>query len=466
MDIKAKISQLVERARLAQKILESGGQEAADRAVLATAWAVMEPGRNLRLSELAVRTTGLGNAKDKFKKNHRKTLGLLRDLKGVRANGIVKTDEEKGIVEIARPAGVVCAVVPSTNPVATPVNKIINALKCCNAVIVSPSPKGAVVLKELLTYVHAELESVGLPVDLVQSLPDPISKEASMELMVRSDLVVCTGSQKNVRAAYACGTPAFGVGAGNVTSIIDETADCKSAAEKIAASKTFDNATSCSSENNLILLKNVYDPSIEALRDAGGVLLDGDEKKRLEGKLWKDGKLSPEIMAQSFEKVCLETGFQGGKFQGGKFFMVAETGVGKGYSFSGEKLSLALSVYQAENFESAVEQAEKILNFQGKGHSVGLHTGDASRAKSLGLRLPVCRVIVNQPHCFATGGSFENGLPFSLSMGCGTWGGNGFSENMNYRHYMNTTRVVMPAKSEEPDPDEFFEDYFRMKNGR
>ena len=259
------VAGLVERARAAQKRYEAYDQAAVDEVVTALAWAVMEPGRNRRLSEMAVATTGLGNVADKIAKNHRKTLGLLRDLARAPSVGVIREIPERGIIEVGRPVGVVGAVVPSTNPVATPTNKTMNALKSRNAIILAPSPKGQAVCAELLGCMHAELERIGAPRDLVQMIPAPVSKAATQALMEQVDLVVVTGSQNNVRAAYSSGTPAIGVGAGNVPVIIDESADLADAAARIRASKTFDNATSCSSENSLVILDAVYDDAMAAL---------------------------------------------------------------------------------------------------------------------------------------------------------------------------------------------------------
>jgi sulfoacetaldehyde dehydrogenase len=239
----------------------------------------MEPDRNRALAEMAVRDTGLGVVEDKVTKNHRKTLGLLRDLKGAKSVGVIAEYPELGIVEIARPVGVVAAITPSTNPGATPANKIINALKGRNAVILAPSPKGASTCAALLGYIDAELAKLGAPPDLVQMLPAPITKEATHALMRQADLVVATGSQANVRAAATSGTPAFGVGAGNVASIIDSSAKLAEAAAAIARSKTFDNATSCSSENSVVILDAVYSGAMFALAAAGGVLLDAPKKR-------------------------------------------------------------------------------------------------------------------------------------------------------------------------------------------
>ena len=461
------VAALVARARAAQRVFETWTQERVDEAVTAAAWAIVEPARNRALAELAVRDTGLGSVADKIAKNHRKTIGLLRDLEGAKSVGIISADPERGLIEIARPAGVVAAITPSTNPAATPANNILNALKGRNAIVLAPSPKGRSTLALLLEFVHAELDRVGAPRDLALQLPAPITREHTFALMRQADLVVATGSQTNVRAAYESGTPALGVGAGNVAAIVDETADIPAAASMIARSKTFDHATSCSSENSVIAVARVYDPVVAALAAAGGVLLSAAEARQLEAAMFGCGKLAPEFIAQAAGIVAERAGLARADVRAAKFLVVAETGVGPEHPFSGEKLSPVLALYRADDFTAAAALAESLLRYQGAGHSVGLHTRAPERALQLGLALPVCRVIVNQAHCFATGGSFDNALPFSLSMGCGTWGGNSISDNLNYRHFLNITRVVHPlpaARVREPAAEDFFADY-RRKHG-
>ena len=436
------VTEVVKKARLAQAKLEIFKQEEVDEVTLAIGWALMNPKNNKALSELAVSTTGLGNVADKITKNYRKTLGLLHDLQGVKTCGVIAEHKKKKIVEIARPVGVVGAIVPSTNPLATPINNIINAIKCRNAIIVSPSPKGVKAWEALYDLIKKELKRVSAPVNIVQSLPVPITKEKTLALMKKVDLIVCTGSQNNVRATYTSGTCAIGVGVGNVTVIVDESANIKTAAQKITQSKTFDNSTSCSSENSLVVVSTIYKDFLKELQNSGGVLLNAKEKDILQRKLWKDQKLNPILLAKDFKNICEQTNLT--KNINGKFFIVEEKGVGNNFPFSGEKLSLVLSVYKEKNFAFAIQKTRQILNYQGKGHSVGLHTKKIERATELGNVLPVCRVIVNQPHCFATGGSFGNGLPFSLSMGCGTWGGNNISSNLHYKHFLNITRLAFP----------------------
>jgi len=257
------IDNIVQKAKIAQLEFEKYNQEQVDEVVTAVAWSICNPTHNKLISDLAVNTTSLGKADDKIVKNKRKTLGLLRDLKNAKTVGIIKNDKEKGIVEIAKPVGVVAAVTPSTNPAATPINNILNAIKGRNSIVVSPSPSGLKVFQELLHYINQELNKIKAPKNLIQTLPSPVSKDLTKELMKQVDLVIVTGSQNNVREAYSSGTPAIGVGQGNVTVIVDETCDLKDAAKKIKLSKTFDHATSCSSENNLVVIKNIYSEFIK-----------------------------------------------------------------------------------------------------------------------------------------------------------------------------------------------------------
>ncbi len=459
------VAALVQRARAAQRIADGYDQTRVDELVTAAGWAIIEPARNRELAELAVADTGIGDVADKMRKNQRKTFGLLRDLQGAKSVGVIADDPATGITEIARPVGVVCAITPSTNPAATPANKIINAIKGRNAVIVAPSPKGWSTCARLIEFIHAQFDRIGAPRDLVQLLPSPVDKQSTAELMRQCDLVVATGSQANVRAAYASGTPAFGVGAGNVAVIVDARADVARAAERIVASKTFDHATSCSSENSLVLVGAAREPMLAALRERGAVLLDAAQRQRLQALMWPEGKLSSAVIGQSASTIARLAGFDAIAAARPSVLLVDEDGVGPAHPYSGEKLSPVLALYAAPDFDGALGIVERIYAYQGAGHSVGLHSAVSGHALQLGQRLAVSRVIVDQAHCFATGGSFDNGLPFSLSMGCGTWGRNNFSDNMNYRHYLNITRISRPIPEVVPSEEQIFGAFF-ARHGR
>ncbi len=459
----AQVDAQIARARIAQQRYAFGADQARfDIAALAAAWALMEPSRNEALSRQAVEQTGLGNVQDKMTKNHRKTLGLLRDIADVPTVGVIREQPELGLTEIARPIGVVGAVVPSTNPAATPANNVINALKCGNAIILSPSPKGVDVCAVLLDHIHAEFDKLGIDHDLVQMVPAPSSKVKTQRLMEAVDLIIVTGSQDNVRRAYESGTPAIGVGAGNATVIVDETADLATAASRIAASKTFDNATSCSSENGVIVVRSVLEGFLKEMHAVGGRCLNERQAEAVKNALFDQGHLNRHMIAKDIDVFLKVAGVVVAEPETARFVVLPGDVVGAAAPESGEKLSLALTLYVVDDFEAALEKAAEVLHFQGAGHSVGLHSRDDARARHLGETLPTCRVIVNQAHCFATGGSFENGLPFSLSMGCGSWGGNSIDSNLHYRHFMNITRIVRPIAAREPTVDEVFDQYWAV----
>ncbi|WP_142665075.1 acylating sulfoacetaldehyde dehydrogenase [Paracoccus laeviglucosivorans] len=450
------------RARAAQAEYERKGSQARyDRAALAAGWAVMQPDRNRRLAELAVQVTGLGNVTDKIAKNHRKTLGLLRDLRDAVTHGVLSDDPRTGITELARPIGVIGAVVPSTNPVATPANNIINALKCGNAIVLSPSPKGVACCEMLLGFIHAEFDKIGESRDLVQMLPGRGNKDKTQRMLEQADLAVVTGSQDNVRRAYESGTPAIGVGAGNVAVIVDDTTDPADAVAKIIASKTFDNATSCSSENALIVLDAAYAGFAAEFAAQGGAIIPEAREQQIIDRLWQRGHLNRDIIATDADVLIQRLGLGDQVPANTRVIAVETQGIGPEHPLSGEKLSRVVALYRARDFDDAKQIAQRILAHQGAGHSIGLHSTIPERAMALARDMPVCRVIVNQAHCFATGGSFENGLPFSLSMGCGSWGGNSIDANLHWRHFMQRTRIVRPIPAREPSLAQIFDAYWQ-----
>ena len=450
---------LVACGRAAMEIFVKADQARVDEAVTALAWAIYKDDRARELAELAVTDTGLGNVADKIIKNQRKTFGTLRDLLRARTVGVIEEDPAKGLVKYAKPVGVVAAVTPSTNPAATPVNKAMMAIKGRNAVVIAPSPAGYATTARTVEFMRQELERIGLPADLVQILPAPVNRASTQAIMAACDLVVVTGSQNNVRGAYSSGTPAIGVGAGNVPVIIDESADLDAAAQKICASKTFDNATSCSSENSVIIPESIYDSAMAALVRAGAYRCSDAEKTRVQGALWPNGHLSRDLLAKDADVFANHVGLGEGA-AGAKFFLVEDEGVGEKHPFSGEKLSLVLTVYRVPDFDAAVEQVTSVLKFQGMGHSCGIHTNDHTRAQRLAEELDVVRVLVNQAHTFGNGGSFDNGFNFTLSMGCGTWAGNSISENLNYRNFINITHLSTTIPEDRPSEEALFGGYW------
>ncbi|OYV53185.1 MAG: sulfoacetaldehyde dehydrogenase [Acidocella sp. 35-58-6] len=453
------IAPLITRARAAMQQISHYDQAQTDELVIALAWSLYQPAQAERLAKLAVQDTGLGNVPDKIIKNQRKTFGTLRDLLRAKSVGVIEENEALGLVKFAKPIGVVAAVTPSTNPAATPVNKAMMALKGRNAIIIAPSPAGSETTSQTVDAMRAELKRIGAPEDLVQILPPPPSKALTEALMKAADFVVVTGSQDNVRRAAMSGTPVIGVGAGNVPVMIDETADFDDAAEKILASKTFDNSTSCSSENSVVIVDAGYERAIAALEKVGGYMCTAEEAKRIESILWQKGSLNRHLIAKDAAILAEAFGLPEAAAKA-KFFMVPESGYGKAHPFSGEKLSLVLAVYRAKDFHDACNVIKHILDYQGRGHSCGIHTRDLSRAWEMAETLDVVRVLVNFAHTFGNGGGFNSGLNFTLSMGCGSWQKNAISENLSYKHFLNITHLVKPIPEDKPAEADLFGNYW------
>ncbi len=454
------IAGLIARARAAMEEFVGYDQGRVNEVVQAVAWAIIKQENAEELARLAVEDTGLGSYEDKVKKNQRKSLGTLRDLldPSARSVGVIGVDEKRGITEIAKPVGVVGAVTPSTNPAATPVNKTMMALKGRNAIVIAPSPKGASTCELLLHYVHGELDKVGAPRDLVQMLPT-VNKELTHELMKQVDFVTVTGSANNVRAGQTSGTPNACVSAGNVVSVVDSTARIEEAARKVRMSKTFDYGTSCSNDNSVVIEAPVYEEMIEALKREGGYFCDDEERALLEEAMWPGGKRSPKTLAKA-PSIIAEVAGLAPEAREATFFMVEGKGVGDEDLFSGEKLSVVLTVYKAANFEEALDLTKRILNYVGRGHSCGLHTTNESHVERIGLEMDVCRLLINQAQVYGNGGSFDNGLNFTLSMGGGSWAGNNIGENLSYKHFLNITRVSKPIPEVVPTQEELLGSYW------
>lgn len=455
---------LIARARAAMAIyaqeIATGGQARIDEAVTALAWSIYKPDTARRFAVHAVEVTGIGDVESKVIKNQRKTFGTLRDLLRAKSTGIIEELPERGLVKWAKPVGIVAAITPSTNPNATPVNKAMMALKGGNAIVIAPPPTAYAATEATVVAMRAELKKIGLPEDLVTLLPAPVTRESTQRLMELADLVVATGSQANVKSAYKSGKPALGVGLGNVPVIIDASADLDDAAHKIMLSKCFDHATSCSSENAVIIVAAVYDKAIKALEKQGGYLASSDERQRIVDRLWVDGKLNRAVIAQGPEAL-IKVFELGPKSKDCKFVLAEETGIGKAFPLSGEKLSLVLTVYRAKDFKDAKRITTEILNYQGKGHSCGIHTKILEHAREIAADIDVVRVLVNQAHTFGNGGGYDNALPFTLTMGCGTWQANSFSDNLSWRNFVNITHLVTTIAEDRPSEDALFGAYWK-----
>lgn len=460
-EAKKYIAGLVERARAAQKQIEFASQEEVDDLVVKMAWAGVQDDFATKLAETLVEESGMGYLPDKIAKIRVKVRGGLRDMIGKKTVGVVVDDKERGIMKIAKPMGVVGAIMPVTNGEATPIMKALNAIKTRNAIITAPHPKGKKTNKMACDRLRSVLRKYGYPEDLVIPVEE-VSVEASKELMAQSDIVLATGGAQMVKAAYSSGTPSQGVGAGNAVSVVDETADLTDAADKIMRSKTFDYATSCSTENSIAAYSGIYDDLVRDLQAVGGYLVTAEEKPRLQATMWNEkGALSRDIVAQPVERIAELAGIS--IPEGTKFLMIEETGVGPGFPFSQEKLSVTTTLYKWDTFDEAVDLVNRITTHSGPGHSCGIHSTDTERITKLASAVKVSRVMVRQPQCLANSGAWTNGMPMALTLGCGSWGGNASSSNINYEFLLNYTWVSYPIPSTEPTDEELFGDVMNEK---
>jgi sulfoacetaldehyde dehydrogenase len=453
------VAGVVARARAAQAAVNDWSAEQVEALTTAVAYAVARKDRSEELARLAVDEAGFGNYDDKVVKIQRRVLGVLTDVRRTPTVGVVEEDPGRGLVKIAKPVGVVAALIPTTGPDATPPVKALMALAGRNAVVFAAHPRSKQTTDAVVGYMREACEQVGAPADLVQSLPEA-KLEHTQALMRQADLIVATGGAGMVKAAYSSGTPAFGVGVGNCVHIVDETADLTDAATAIAVAKTFDYATSCLADNSVVAQESIYAELLAGLQSRGGYLCNADEKARLQAAMWPDGGHipTPAVIAKSAAVIAGLAGIV--VPDGTSFLIVGEDGAGPDHPFSGEKLSVVLALYSySGGIENAVATVNAITGYQGLGHTCGIHTSNDAHVDAVANGTRTARVLVNQ-NLNEGAGSARNGLPFTLSLSCGTWGGTITTENINARHFVNLTWVSRPIPAKAMDADALFARHF------
>ncbi len=451
------LDQAFERARKALAIVETYDQARVDRLCQAVAWAVANKTTFTRLVAEGIAESGLGDPESRMGKRM-KIRGVLRDALRQKSVGIIEEVPEKGIVKYGKPVGVIACIVPTTNPDLTPAGNAIYALKARDAVIFSPHPRSKKTSFETVRLMREALVREGAPPDLLQCLTR-VNIPMSQALMARADLIIATGGQPMVRAAYSSGTPAYGVGAGNSTMIIDETADIAEAARNTRLSKTSDFGSGCSADGNLIIEATIFQAVLEQLQAEGGYLASEPEKDMLRRAMWDDdGHRLADTVAIAPQQLARAAGFTVADDR--KFIIVHGDGIGKQHRFSGEKLTTLLAVYPYSGFDQALEMMRAIYEVGGKGHSCGIYSFAQDHIHRLAMAAPVSRIMVRQPQSKANAGAFNNGMPMTSSLGCGTWGGNIVSENVHLKHYLNTTWVSVPIQEDRPSDAELFGDFY------
>jgi sulfoacetaldehyde dehydrogenase len=446
---------LIARAKAAMQAVDAYDQAAVDRLCRAVAWAGGNEATATRLARMSVDESGMGSPEPK---RRAKVLGILRDALRQKSIGIIEEIPDKGIVKYAKPAGVIASLIPVTSPYVTPIGIAIYAIKCKDAVIFSPHPGSRKTTNETVRVMRAALRKAGAPEDLLQCVERP-SIPLANELMRLCDLTIATGGPAMVKSAYSSGKPAYGVGAGNATMVIDDTADIIDAARNTRISKTNDHGSGCSADGNLLVDAAIYDAFVKQLQAEGGYLATGAEKAALEAAYWDaDGHRTPETIARAASVVAERAGFTIPDDK--TFLIVEEQHIGKPHRFSTEKLGTVLAVFKYDGFDEALDKVRQIFETGGKGHSCGIYSYDDDHIHRLALVAPVSRMMVRQVQSASNAGTFTNGMPMTSSMGCGVWGGNITNENISLKHYMNVTWVSRPIAEDRPSEQELFGEFY------
>lgn len=432
------VPELVRRARAAQAVFESFSQEQVDAVVRDIAKYVYDNAEPL--AQMAVDETGIGNVPDKILKNKGKARVIWNSLKGKKSRGIIGEDEAVGLVFVAKPMGVVGAVTPITNPIVTPMCNGMFALKTGNAVIFAPHPQAEQCAVYLTNEFMRIVKTHGGPDHLIQCITNG-SVEMTQELMKAVDVVVATGGGAMVKSAYSSGRPSYGVGAGNVPVIIDRGVDLTEAIDKIVAGASFDNGIICSHEQFVLAPQESYDEVLEKFAATGKVWFTSDpvQVQKIRDVVFPGGRLNKDVVGQSATKIGAMAGIE--VPETARLILLPASGTGTDDVLAKEKLCPVIAIMPYSTFEDAVGAAKSNLLMEGAGHSAALHSNSEENIRTAGLDLPISRLVVNQPSSTSAGGSLTNGFAATTTLGCGSWGGNSISENLDFKHLMNVSRI-------------------------
>ena len=432
---------MLEKVRSAQKKFASFSQEQVDRIFKAAATAANQA--RIPLARMAVEETGMGVVEDKVIKNHYASEYIYNAYKDLKTCGVIHRDEAFGIIKIAEPLGVIAAVIPTTNPTSTAIFKTLLALKTRNGIVVSPHPRAKKCTVAAAKLVLDAAVKAGAPEGIIGWIDEP-SLELSNLLMREADTILATGGPGMVKAAYSSGKPAIGVGPGNTPAIIDDSADLVLAVNSIIHSKTFDNGMICASEQSVIALDSIYDKVKEEFIRRGCYFLTPDETEKVRKTIIINGSLNAKIVGQTAYKIAALAGVT--VPESTKILIGEVTSVEHSEEFAHEKLSPVLAMYHAKDFNEALDKAEHLVIDGGYGHTAAVYLNDVTARDKLNLfadRMKACRILVNTPSAQGGIGDLYNFmLAPSLTLGCGSWGGNSVSENVGARHLLNIKTVA------------------------
>ena len=446
------IKELVKSARTAQKKYELFNQDKVDAIVRDIGKFVYDNAEPL--AKMAVDETEMGSFEDKILKNKSKARVIWNNLKDKKSRGVIGEDSESNLVYVAKPMGVVAAVTPVTNPIVTPMCNGMFALKTGNAVIFAAHPKAQKCAEFLTQEFMKIVKSRDGPDNLIQVVTKG-SVEKTQELMQSVDVVVATGGGAMVKSAYSSGKPSFGVGAGNVPVIIDRNIDLKEAVEKIIDGASFDHGIICSHEQFVFAPEENFDKTIELFTNSGKVWFTDDQSqiKKLRDVVFQDGNLNKDVVGKSASDVGKLAGVEVPETS--RLILLPADGSGTQDVLAKEKLCPVIAIVPYKTFEDAVSMAKSNLLVEGAGHSAALHSNNDQNIEKAGLELPISRLVVNQPSSTSAGGSLTNGFAPTTTLGCGSWGGNSISENLDYKHLMNVSRIgkIIPDKKVPTDEE-------------
>jgi succinate-semialdehyde dehydrogenase len=432
------VQQLVANAHKAQAVFESFSQEQVDAIVKGIGKYVYDNAE--MLARMAVDETGIGVYEDKILKNKGKARIIWNSLKDKRSRGIIDEDADNNLVFVAKPMGVVGAVTPVTNPIVTPMCNAMFALKAGNAIVFAPHPKAEKCTAHLTDAFMKVVKANGGPDNLVQMVANG-SIEKTQELMKATDVVVATGGGAMVKSAYSSGRPSYGVGAGNVPVIIDRDVNLKDAAEKVVTGAAFDNGIICSHEQFVLTPDEQYADTISAFEATGRVWYTDDEAQvqKLRDVVFPGGRLNKDVVGRSAAEIGRMAGID--VPASARIILIPAKGAGTADVLAKEKLCPVVAILPYKTFSEAVAQAKANLLVEGAGHSAALHSNDEAHIREAGVELPVSRLVINQASSLTAGGSLTNGFAPTTTLGCGSWGGNSISENLDYKHLMNVSRI-------------------------
>ena len=437
----ASLEARLEQVKKAQRIFATYTQEQVDEIFFRAAMAANK--MRIPLAKMAVEETGMGIVEDKVIKNHYASEYIYNAYKNVRTCGILERDPGFGITKIAEPVGVIGAIIPTTNPTSTAIFKALIALKTRNGLIFSPHPRAKKCTIAAAKIVLDAAVAAGAPENIIAWIDEP-SVELSNMVMKASDIILATGGPGMVKAAYSSGKPAVGVGSGNTPAIVDDSADIKMAAASILHSKTFDNGMICASEQSVIVLKKVYDEFKKEVKALGGYVLTPEETQKVRDIILINGALNAKIVGQSANTIAKLAGFEAPA--GGKVLIGEVNSVEFSEPFAHEKLSPVLAMYKADNFEDAIAKADSLIRDGGMGHTSALYVNTETgkdKISAFEAAMKTCRILINTPSSHGGIGDLYNfKLAPSLTLGCGSWGGNSVSENVGVKHLINIKTVA------------------------